>query len=60
MPGYLADVFPNQLRFEDGYLLLPEGPGLGVEMNEEAIGDHRFQISTPTELRRDDGSVTNW
>ncbi len=60
MPGYLADVFPHQLRFEDGYLLLPEGPGLGVEMNEEAIGDHRFQISTPTELRRDDGSVTNW
>ena len=59
-PGYLTDLFPQQLRFEDGYLLLPEGPGLGVDINEEAVADHPYQMPTPHELRMDDGSVTNW
>ena len=59
-PGYLEDLFPRQLRFEDGYLLLPEGPGLGVDINEEAVADHPFQMPSAHELHMDDGSVTNW
>ena len=59
-PGYLADLFPQQPRFEDGYLLLPEKPGLGVDINEEAVADHPFQMPSTHELRMDDRSVTNW
>ena len=33
----LTDVFPVQVPFADGYLLPPEGPGLGIEFNEEAL-----------------------
>ena len=59
-PGYLADLFPQQPPFEDGYLLLPERPGLGVDINEEAVADHPFQMPSTHELRMDDRSVTNW
>jgi len=27
-------------RIENGYLLLPEGPGWGTEVNEEAVRAH--------------------
>jgi len=56
----MPDVFPRQLRFEDGHLLPPEEPGLGVELDEEAAKRHPFEMSAIPELRRDDGSVTNW
>jgi L-alanine-DL-glutamate epimerase-like enolase superfamily enzyme len=29
------------LRMEDGYLRVPEGPGLGVEVNDEVIERYR-------------------
>jgi galactonate dehydratase len=31
------DLVRQPLRREGGYLLLPEGPGLGIELNEEAF-----------------------
>lgn len=31
------------IRFEDGHFLLPEGPGLGIEPNLEALAAHAFQ-----------------
>jgi L-alanine-DL-glutamate epimerase-like enolase superfamily enzyme len=31
------------LRLEDGYVRVPEGPGLGVEVNEDVI--ERFRIA---------------
>ena len=36
IPGTtMTDVFPVQVEWEDGYLLLPERPGLGVEFDEQ-------------------------
>ena len=35
----LTDVFPMQIPWESGYLLPPEGPGLGIEFNEDALTD---------------------
>ena len=32
----LADVFPQQVAWEDGYLLPPTRPGLGIEFDREA------------------------
>jgi galactonate dehydratase len=31
------DVLREPLRLVDGYLELPDGPGLGVELNEEHV-----------------------
>ncbi|MDA1192148.1 MAG: mandelate racemase/muconate lactonizing enzyme family protein [Candidatus Poribacteria bacterium] len=60
-PGnILADVFPRNLTFEDGYLLASDAPGLGVEFNEEAAANHPYRASSSPRLSRLDGSFTNW
>ncbi len=60
VPGALADVFPQQMTFEDGHLIAPTAPGIGVDIDEEAAANHPFQMTPLNELRRRDGSVTNW
>ncbi|HXE11656.1 MAG TPA: mandelate racemase/muconate lactonizing enzyme family protein [Bryobacteraceae bacterium] len=37
------EMVRNPLRLEDGYLSVPEGPGLGVEINEETL--KRYRVS---------------
>ena len=34
---YLEDVVRERVRYEEGYLLLPEGSGLGMELDEELL-----------------------
>lgn len=57
---YLAD--PDVFAFEDGYVDIPTGPGLGIELDEdivrEAAGDGDFW-EAPI-WRHDDGSVAEW
>jgi L-alanine-DL-glutamate epimerase-like enolase superfamily enzyme len=60
-PGtLLADVVPVQPEWEDGHLLPPTRPGLGVEFDREAAKGHPFRMAELPHLRRPDGSVTNW
>ncbi len=60
-PGtLLTDVVPVQVEWQDGYLLPPKRPGLGVEFDRKAALAHPFQMCEPPHLRRVDGSVTNW
>ena len=56
----LTDIVLNQPRWEDGYLLPPEGPGLGIEFDREAAGAAEFRIENLPNVRRLDGSFTNW
>jgi L-alanine-DL-glutamate epimerase-like enolase superfamily enzyme len=56
----LTDVVPVQPEWEDGYLLPPTRPGLGIEFDRAAAKRHPFQLSELPHLRRLDGSVTNW
>jgi L-alanine-DL-glutamate epimerase-like enolase superfamily enzyme len=56
----LIDVVPVQPKWEDGYLLPPARPGLGVEFDREAARRHPFQMAELPHLHRLDGSVTNW
>jgi L-alanine-DL-glutamate epimerase-like enolase superfamily enzyme len=57
----LTDVFPKQMPYADGHLLVPEGPGLGIELNEDALADVAPpEPSTGSGFRREDGSYTNW
>ena len=37
-----------------------DGPGLGIEVNEDLIKQQSFKFWEAPHLRRRDGSVTNW
>jgi L-alanine-DL-glutamate epimerase-like enolase superfamily enzyme len=56
----LTDVVPVQPVWENGYLLPPTLPGLGIEFDRDAARAHPMQMSELPHLRRLDGSVTNW
>jgi len=56
----LTDVVLNQPEWEDGYLLPPQGPGLGIEFDREAAEAHPFRMKELPHLHREDGSFTNW
>ena len=57
---YDEDLFPVQHKLEGAAIPVPEGPGLGVEVNEELVAAQTFKFSEPPHLRRRDGSHTNW
>jgi len=60
-PGaMLNDVIIGQAEWEDGYILAPDKPGLGIEFDREAAKAHPFQKTELPHLRRLDGSFTNW
>jgi len=55
--GYLKQPF----KVRDGYLDLPTGPGLGIELDENALADkigHDWR--NPETYDPDDGSVVDW
>ncbi|MDR0396511.1 MAG: galactonate dehydratase [Oscillospiraceae bacterium] len=63
------NIHPGQYRYcspwpsvKDGYVLPPQGPGLGMDVDEEALisacGD--FKPRTQPMLRGRDGSVKDW
>jgi L-alanine-DL-glutamate epimerase-like enolase superfamily enzyme len=56
----MPDVVLNQPVWEDGYLLPPTAPGLGIEFDREAIKKHPFEMQGLPLLHRVDGSFTNW
>ncbi len=60
-PGMaLTDVVGNQPIWEDGYILPPSGPGLGITFDRKAAQAHPFRMTELPHLRREDGSFTNW
>jgi L-alanine-DL-glutamate epimerase-like enolase superfamily enzyme len=56
----LTDVVPVQVEWQNGYLLPPTRPGLGVEFDRDAARRSPFQMTEPPHLHRLDGSFTNW
>ena len=56
----LTDVVPVQPVWEDGYLLATTIPGIGVEFDREAAAKSPFRQRGMPQLRRLDGSFTNW
>ena len=55
-----AEVFPSQLVQDGPRLMIPDAPGLGVDVNEEYIAEQSFKFWEAPHLRRRDGSHTNW
>jgi galactonate dehydratase len=54
------DLFPSQLVQDGPRLLIPDTPGLGVDVNEELVAKQAFKFWEAPHLRRRDGSHTNW
>ena len=54
------DLFPTGLDIDVDGFSLPEAPGLGVTLNEDALEDHPFAFWEAPHWRRRDGSYTNW
>ena len=55
-----SELLLNPLKLEKGYLLVPDGPGLGVTLNEDGIAKYPFQekiLDTPISH---DGSVADF
>jgi galactonate dehydratase len=57
---YDDEIFPNQLKLQDTSIVVPDVPGVGVEVDEEFIKRQSFKFWEAPHLRRRDGSVTNW
>jgi len=53
------DYFPVQCQQDGPRLLVPETPGLGVEVDEERVTREVFAPGRTIHLRRRDGSITN-
>ena len=54
------ETFPVQSRLEGTWRPVLDGPGLGVEFNEEAVNERSFEFWEAPHLHRRDGSHTNW
>jgi len=43
--GFYAELLKEPIKWEDGYILPPDKPGLGVELNEEVAAKHPYDGS---------------
>ena len=41
--GFHADILKAPIRWENGYIIPPTAPGLGVELNEEVVAAHPYR-----------------
>ena len=56
----VQEVFPGGPRIQDGYLVVDEVPGLGVDLNERAAKKYPYRRRYLPTVRRRDGSVQDW
>lgn len=48
------------LKLENGYLIVPDEPGIGIELNDEFLKAHQTTPREFTTPLREDGSVADW
>ena len=54
------DIFPVQPMLDGTWFPVTDAPGLGVEVNEEAVAKQALKLWEAPHLHRRDGSYTNW
>jgi galactonate dehydratase len=52
--------FPVQMTLDGADYVVPDAPGLGVEVDEALLAKQEFRFWEAPHLRRRDGSYTNW
>jgi galactonate dehydratase len=55
-----AEMFPHMPLLDGAVYQVPDGPGLGIEVDEALLTKVSFKFWEAPHLRRRDGSVTNW
>ena len=55
-----TDLFPVQHELDGSSFPVPDGPGLGIEVDEELAKAQSYKFWEAPHLRRRDGSHTNW
>jgi galactonate dehydratase len=55
----VKDLVKTDLRLEDGYLEIPDAPGIGVELDDAAIERFPYRPRTPQTMLRKDGSIVD-
>jgi len=58
--GGADDVFLTQPKLTGAVYPVPTTPGLGIEIDEQALTREAFKFWEAPHLKRRDGSVTNW
>ena len=53
-------VFPHDYYYANGSLHLGEGPGLGVDLNEELAANYPYKRAYLPVNRLEDGTMANW
>lgn len=53
---YRKDLTNESLEYKDGYITIPDKPGLGIEINEEECLKHPYEVHT---LRHYTGALTD-
>jgi L-alanine-DL-glutamate epimerase-like enolase superfamily enzyme len=48
--GFHAEILKSPIQWEDGYVIPPCTPGLGVELNEEVARAHPYAADGPLHL----------
>ena len=43
--GFYAELLKEPIKWEDGYIVPPDKPGLGVELDEEVAAKHPYEGS---------------
>ncbi len=41
--GFHAEILKKPIQWEDGYIIPPKEPGLGIELDEEVVNKHLYQ-----------------
>ncbi len=54
--SFRKDFSDEEVVFEDGFLRIPDKPGLGIEIHEEAVQKHPYK---PRNLRHYTGNLTD-
>jgi galactonate dehydratase len=60
--GHRGNKDPSVFEYKDGHVAIPQGPGLGIEINEEFVvraaqSGHRWRNPV---WRHADGSFAEW
>lgn len=48
-PEWATELLVDPLEIADGFISVPDSPGLGVELNEAVLRDHRTAVATTEE-----------
>ena len=56
------DLFKEAFVIKDGYIDIPKKPGLGFEIDEEAVKEYSYDghYACPVEFDPDDRSLGDW